>query len=95
MVGMLDGFADDVKLHVGGDGNIDDLNLFYTEMGREELIDRHDSPWDNADRRPSHANRRKALRRQMIGNELLTITTEWSLPQKIIHWAETLIALAT
>ena len=31
----------------------------------------------------------------MIGNELLTITTEWSLPQKIIHWAETLIALAT
>ena len=71
------------------------VELWAWRRGREELIDRHDSPWDNADRRPSHANRRKALRRQMIGNELLTITTEWSLPQKIIHWAETLIALAT
>ena len=71
------------------------VELWAWRRGRVELIDRHDSPWDNADRRPSHANRRKALRRQMIGNELLTITTEWSLPQKIIHWAETLIALAT
>ena len=74
---------------------IDDLNLFYTEMGREELIDRHDSPWDNADRRPSHANRRKALRRQILRNELSTITDTWSIPTKFIQLAKSLMALAT
>ena len=35
----------------------------------EEIRDRGDSPWDNAERRPSHADRRKALRRQTLQNE--------------------------
>ena len=60
----------------------------------EELCDRSDSPWDDAQRRPSHANRRKALRRQILRNELSTITTTWSLPRKIIQLAENLMALA-
>lgn len=59
-----------------------------------ELCDRGDSPWDDADRRPSHANRRKALRQQVLRNELSTITTAWALPRKIIHLAESLMALA-
>ena len=60
----------------------------------EELVDRSDSPWDDAERRPSHANRRKALRRLVLDNELQAVTTTWSLPQKIIHLAENLVALA-
>jgi hypothetical protein len=60
----------------------------------EQLIDRSDSPWDDATRRPSHANRRKALRTQIMRNELSTITTTWSLPRKIIRLAENLMALA-
>lgn len=32
----------------------------------EQLSDRSESPWDDADRRPSHADRRKALQRQML-----------------------------
>jgi hypothetical protein len=32
----------------------------------EELSDRSESPWDDAARRPSHADRRKALQRQML-----------------------------
>ena len=59
-----------------------------------ELCDRSDSPWDDADRRPSHANRRKALRQHIIRNELSTITKAWSLPKKIIQLAESLMALA-
>ena len=35
----------------------------------EELSDRTDRPWDDADRRPSHADRRKALQREMIEEE--------------------------
>jgi len=59
-----------------------------------QLVDRSDSPWDDPARRPSHANRRKALRRQIMQNQLSTIATAWSLPRKIIQLAERLVALA-
>ena len=70
------------------------VELWAWNKSHEELCDRSDSPWDDAQRRPSHANRRKALRRQILRNELSTITTTWSLPRKIIQLAENLIALA-
>ena len=65
----------------------------WNKSGRQ-LVDRSDSPWDDARRRPSHANRRKALREQILRNEYSTITTTWSLPRKIIQLAESLMALA-
>ncbi|MBX6315457.1 MAG: hypothetical protein IRY99_21480 [Isosphaeraceae bacterium] len=34
-----------------------------------ELSDRSASPWDDAGRRPSHADRRKALQREMLEEE--------------------------
>jgi len=43
----------------------------------QEIRDRSDSPWDDAERRPSHADRRKALRREILRNEYL------SLPAKL------------
>lgn len=58
-----------------------------------ELCDRGDSPWDDPDRRPSHADRRKALRRQILHNELNTITAARPLPQKIKQLAQSLIAM--
>jgi hypothetical protein len=70
------------------------VELWAWDRPGEQLRDRSDSPWDDADRRPSHANRRKALRQHIIQNELSAITNTWSLPQKIIHLAESLIALA-
>jgi DDE superfamily endonuclease len=36
---------------------------------REALCDRSDSPWDDAQRRPSHADRRKALQRSCLAEE--------------------------
>jgi hypothetical protein len=59
-----------------------------------QLVDRGDSPWDDPHRRPSHANRRKALRAQIMQGELFTITTAWTLPRKIIRLAKTLMDIA-
>ena len=71
------------------------VELWAWDKRHEELCNRHDSPWDDAHRRPSHANRRNALRRHIFQNELLTITTAWSLPPKIIQLAKRPMALAT
>jgi DDE superfamily endonuclease len=36
----------------------------------DELVDRSASPWDNKPRRPSHADKRKALQRQILHEEI-------------------------
>jgi len=71
------------------------VELRAWSQSREQLVDRSDSPWDNTERRPSHANRRKCLRQQILRNELTTITHTWSLPRKIINLAKSLMALAS
>jgi hypothetical protein len=68
--------------------------LWAWNRSHEELCDRSYSPWDDAQRRPSHANRRQALRALVMQNELTTITATWRLPRKIIQLAERLLALA-
>jgi hypothetical protein len=70
------------------------VELWAWSRDRGSLGDRHDSPWDDPTRRPSHADRRKALRRLILENELSTITAGWSLPRKITTLARRLMALA-
>jgi len=70
------------------------VELWAWDKSGRQLVDRSDSPWDDAARRPSHANRRQAFRRQILRNELSTITATWSLPRKIIRLAQSLVALA-
>jgi hypothetical protein len=70
------------------------VELWAWNKSHEELCDRSDSPWDDAQRRPSHPNRRKAIRRHVLRNELSTITDTWSLPTKIIQLVERLTDLA-
>lgn len=65
----------------------------WDKTGRQ-LVDRSDSPWDDSDRRPSHADRRKALRRQILRHQLSTITHTWLLPRKIIDLAKSLMVFA-
>jgi hypothetical protein len=60
----------------------------------DELVDRSASPWDDADRPPSHANRRNALRQSIIRNELSTIAAVWQLSREIVAPAERLLPLA-
>ena len=71
------------------------VELWAWDRPAEQLCDRSDSPWDDAARRPSHANRRNALHRQILRQELSSITSTWPLPDKIIQLANSLLALAT
>lgn len=70
------------------------VELWSWNRSHQQLCDRSDSPWDDPERRPSHADRRKALRQLIMQNELSTITAVWSLPPKIIRLAETLMNMA-
>jgi hypothetical protein len=49
------------------------VELWAWHKTQAELFDRSDSPWDDFERRPSHANRRKALRRFIMRHELSTL----------------------
>lgn len=48
-----------------------------------ELRDRTASPWDDASRRPSHADRRNALRRQTLDNEYAALPAQTRRGPKI------------
>ena len=49
------------------------VELWSWNRPHDELCDRSLSPWDDAERRPSHADRRKALRRHIMQHELSTL----------------------
>ena len=59
----------------------DDPKAAFDQLGRLQPDWRR----DDTDRRPSHANRRKALRQHILQNEFSTITAAWRLPQKILQ----------
>ena len=71
------------------------VELWSWNRPQAELCDRGMSPWDDSDRRPSHADRRKALRQQVMQTELSAILKNRSLPTKILRFAQRLMALAT
>ena len=56
------------------------IELWAWNKSAKELVDRNDSPWDKKDRRPSHADRRNALRRQCLQNEFqrVGVSGAWS-----------------
>jgi hypothetical protein len=58
------------------------VELWCWNRSHTELSDRSLSPWDDAERRPSHADRRIALRRQIMEHELSTLAAVGRLPQK-------------
>ena len=60
----------------------------------EELVDRRVSPWDDAARRPSHADKRKALRRELLRGEIEAVVREGADVRKLRALAEKLLALA-
>jgi hypothetical protein len=71
------------------------VELWSWNRPHEALCDRRLSPWDDAHRRPSHADRRKALCRHIMEHELSTLAAFQPLPQKILLLTKRLIALAT
>jgi hypothetical protein len=59
-----------------------------------QLSDRSVSPWDNAERRPSHADRRKALQHEMLEEEFWRIWGDRQCPPKIRQLVEVLLGMA-
>jgi hypothetical protein len=59
-----------------------------------ELVDRSDSPWDDEPRRPSHADKRKALQREILRQEIEAVLSEPPNPQRYRELAEKLLKLA-
>jgi len=60
----------------------------------EELVDRSGSPWDTEERRPSHADRRKALQREVLRTEIQVAVGEQAeapgfhdLATRLLNWA--------
>ena len=60
----------------------------------EELVDRSPSPWDDATRRPSHADKRKALQREVLREEIRAMLARRPSQAEIEEWAERLLRLA-
>jgi DDE superfamily endonuclease len=61
---------------------------------QEELVDRSASPWDQEPRRPSHQDRRKALQRQVLWEEIEAVLSEQPTKEDFRALAERLIGLA-
>ena len=59
-----------------------------------ELRDRSLSPWDCIDRRPSHADRRNALRRTCFHNELSAVQRKHHIHPPIKKLLKTFLSLA-
>jgi len=47
------------------------VELCCWDLPQSELTDRRARPWDNADRRPSHADRRRAISREILEKQFL------------------------
>ena len=62
--------------------------------GEEELVQRCGSPWDTEERRPSHADKRKALQREILREEIRSAVGEAAeseefqrLANRLLNWA--------
>lgn len=59
----------------------------------ESIRDRRDSPWDDAERRPSHADRRKSLRCETLHNGFLSLSASHRCSSKIRKLYQQLLKL--
>ena len=60
----------------------------------EDLVDRADSPWDKVSRRPSHADKRRAWRRELLGEEIRAVLRPGVTEEEIQAAADRLLNLA-
>jgi hypothetical protein len=59
------------------------VELWCWNTPQAELTDRGDSPWDDPDRRASHADRRQALQRACLAREFASLLVPDSVREKI------------
>ena len=69
------------------------VELCSWDQPAEKLVNRSDRAWDNPSRRPSHADRRRAIAREMLDQELNSVLSHAPNLDKIRQLAESLLAL--
>lgn len=70
------------------------VELCCWDMDQSELSDRRARPWDNPDRRPSHADRRRSISREMLQKQFLAALPHAPDKHKFRTLVDALIALA-
>lgn len=69
------------------------VELCSWDRDHASLTDRSDRPWDNASRRPSHADRRRTISREMLQNEFFATVPATTEPDQIPSLLESLLKL--
>jgi hypothetical protein len=64
------------------------------DKGAERLCDRSESPWDEAERRPSHADKRHALQQELLAEEFWRRWGEQPCPPEIRELLQEVLAQA-
>jgi hypothetical protein len=70
------------------------VELCCWDVEKSQLTDRSDHPWDNEDRRPSHADRRRSISREMLGEKFLAALPDGPDHPKLWTLFQNLLALA-
>lgn len=70
------------------------VELWAWKRPGRSLVRRDDSPWDVRSRRPSHADRRKALQSAVLSGELSAVSGGRRLPRKIRDLFQRLLRIA-
>jgi hypothetical protein len=69
------------------------VELATWDADPSSLVDRSDRPWDNPARRPSHADRRRAISREMLRKTYLAALPDEPEPRQFRNAIESLIAM--
>jgi len=70
------------------------VELECWDASSDQLVDRSDRPWDNPNRRPSHADRRRRIAREMLRDSFLSDLHAGTDETKIRMRFEQLLAIA-
>jgi len=70
------------------------VELWSWNKSTQELTHRDDSPWDDPARRPSHADRRKALQAACLADELSAALPNGQIPRKFRDVLQRLLRIA-
>ena len=71
------------------------VELCCWDVSKSELTDRRSRSWDNPDRRPSHADRRRSISREMLQKQFQAALPPRPNNRKLQRLFQTLLALAT
>jgi hypothetical protein len=70
------------------------VELWAWQQTKEAICDRSASPWDDQERRPSHADRRKALQRWCLDQEFQQLCQGHALQPEMQQFVERLMRRA-